>query len=168
MAIYDGDTFTHEGLTFTFRMERDDDHGAPWEDEDGHGPVSDWTRRDKAPGEMVLCEDRGSRRFYDFAAAVRIAKRDGWNAPPYNVPGETKGQRAHKAAMDDFKRLQDWLYDLWNYVGAIVTCTDLPDHPQASLWGIESDAGEYFDEVATELAEELIAQASADIAKAVA
>lgn len=163
-----GDTFTHEGLTFSFEMKHDWDHGAPWIEEAGHGEVSDWTRRDKLPGEMILCEDRGARRFYDFAGAVKTAKRDGWNAKPYDIPGETKGQRAHKAAMADFKRLQDWLYDRWHYVGVIVTCEDLPGRPSESLWGIESDADEYLDEVARELASELIAEAVAEVARAVA
>ena len=166
--MHDGDTFIHDGLTFTFRIERDGDHGAPWDEEDGHGPVSDWTRRDKIPGEMTLCEDRGSRRFYDFAEAVRIAKRDGWNAPPYDVPGETKGQRAHRAAMADFDRLRRWCSDDWCYVGVIVSCDDLPDEPAASLWGIESDAADYLREVAEELAEELIAHAADYVAKACA
>ena len=31
MTLYDGDTFQHDGLTFTFRTERDDHMGAPWE-----------------------------------------------------------------------------------------------------------------------------------------
>lgn len=167
MALYDGATFTHEGLKFTFRMERDDDHGAPWDEECGHGEVSDWTRRDKAPGEMLLCEDRGLKRFYNFAGAVKIAKRDGWNAEPY-MDGETKGQRAHKAALADFDRLRRWCSDDWCYVGVVVICDDMRDEHAQSLWGIESDAEDYLQEVAKELAESLIASAEARVAKAVA
>ncbi len=172
--LYDGDTFTHDGLTFTFRTERDDDTGAPWDEHDGHGPVSEWRSSYngqpvmKRPGQMVLIHDRGSYRLYDFAEAVRMAKRDGWNADPLDVPGETKGQRAHKAAMADFNRLRRWCNDQWYWCGVIVTCDDLPGEPSASLWGIESDAGEYFAEVAKELADEIIAEAVAEVRRAVA
>ncbi len=162
------DTFTHEGLTFSIEIEADLYHGAPWEEEDGHGPVSGWTTRDKRPGEMVLNADRRSKRFYDFAAAVKQARAEGWNAKPYDVPGETKGQRAHKSAMADFERLRAWCNDQWQYVGVVVTCTDLPGEPSESLWGIESDAGEYLQDVARELADEIIAQEAAAISRAVA
>lgn len=166
--MQDGDTFTHEGLTFTLTIECDYDHGAPWDEEDGHGPVTGWERRNKLPGEMILAEDRGFKRFYDFAAAVKIAKRDGWNAKPYDIPGETKGQKARKAALADFNHLRRWLHDDWRYVGVTVTCDDLPGAPSESLWGIESDACEYFAEVAHDLAAEILAQAVADVSRAVA
>jgi hypothetical protein len=87
MAIFtDMDqTATVHGFTLTARIEPDHYHGTPWEECDGHGPVSEWTTRDKAPGELVLCEDRGSRRFYDYAEACRIARRDGWGFMPHKV-----------------------------------------------------------------------------------
>lgn len=159
--LYDGDIFEHEGKTFRFRTEWDDTGDAPWEREDGHGPVSEWTTRDKQPGEMVLCSDHGQKRFYDFAEAVRIARRDGWNAAPYS-DDETPGQRAHKAAMADFKRLSDWCNDRWSYVGVIVewvkeTEAFIEVLDSASLWGIESDARDYFTEVALDLADEILA-----------
>lgn len=83
----EGDKITCEkdGFTVTARIQRDDDIGPPWKVHDGHGPVSDWTRRDKLPGERVLCEDRGSKMYYDIAEAVKIAKRDGWDAEPYAI-----------------------------------------------------------------------------------
>ena len=85
----------------------------------GHGPVSEWTTRAKQLGERVLVEDRrGAKRYYDFAEAVRIAKRDGWDAPPL---GEgTKGQRAARAAEADFNRLRGWCNGDWEYVGIVV------------------------------------------------
>lgn len=169
MTLYNGDTFQHEGLTFTFRIERDDSMGEPWKEHDGHGPVSDWTSRDKCPGEMLLNSDHhGMKRFYDFAAAVAMAKREGWNAKPYDVPGETRGQRAHKAAMADFRRLAEWCNDQWEWVGVIVTCDDLPGVPSESLWGIESDAGECLETVARELAGQIIDSVASEVRKAVA
>jgi len=158
------DIFEHEGIQFSFRTEHDADHEAPWDAEDGHGPVSEWKRHafgmgskpPKKPGEMILVCDRGSYRTYDFAEAVKIAKRDGWDAEPY---GGTKGQKAHRAAMADFDRLRRWCNDQWDYVGVIIEMLDDAGDPMGeteSLWGVESDAGDYFEEVAQELAAEII------------
>lgn len=154
--------FELNGATYAAKLERDEHHGAPWGEEDGHGDVSGWSRSNKAPGEMILCEDRHGidKRFYDFAGAVKRAKAEGWNADPLDVPGETKGQRAHKAAMADYNRLRAWCNDDWCYVGVIVApvcpcCDEVKEDDAQSLWGIESDAGEYLFEVAQELAEEL-------------
>ena len=68
------DTITHNGAMFRVSLEPDTDHGAPWDEENGHGPVSDWRRgpnytghHDKRPGEILLCGDRHAARFYDFA-----------------------------------------------------------------------------------------------------
>lgn len=83
-----GDTITTEidGFTITATIHADTDTRTPWEDDCGHGPVSDWTRRDKAPGELVLNSDHGSKRFYDYAEACRIARRDGWGTlAPYRM-----------------------------------------------------------------------------------
>ncbi len=139
-------------------LERDDgDQDAPWDRECGHGSVSQWTTRAKLPGERVLIEDwRGARRYYDFAEAVRIAKRDRWDAPPY---GEgTKGQRAARAAEADFKRLRGWCNRDWEYIGVVVSVyrdgEEIDTHA-ASLWGIESDCRDYLQEVANELFDEV-------------
>jgi hypothetical protein len=153
--------FELNGVTYAAKLERDEYHGAPWDEECGHGDVTGWERREKAPGEMVLCEDRHAKRFYDFAGAVKRAKAEGWNAAPFYPPGEeTKGQRAHKAALADYNRLRAWCNDDWCYVGVIVApicpcCDEVKDDEAQSLWAIESDAGEYLFEVAQELAAEL-------------
>ncbi|KVZ62234.1 hypothetical protein [Burkholderia ubonensis] len=78
MRLYNGDTFEHEGYTFKVQFERDDDVEEPWNRSEGNGVVSDWTRRDKQPGEVVLTSDRGMYRYYDIAKTNAIAKRDGW------------------------------------------------------------------------------------------
>lgn len=145
-------------LTFKVQIEHDADHGAPWENEDGHGPVSDWTTRDKHPGELVLNTDRGSKRYYDFADACRIALRDGWDAAPHNDGSETKRQQAAKAARANFEHLRGWCDDEWRYVGVIVTLLD--DDGQEtevsdSLWGIEDSDRDYLEETARLLADEL-------------
>ena len=199
------DTIEIDGRTFNVTIEPDSSHGAPWEEEDGHGPVSEWTRRDKRPGERVLCEDRGSRRYYDFAEACRIARRDGWGWLPGQLeivtddegkdPYERRGGTAtcgaytatdtedvnravsavyamHRATMSpkayaagaaerDFERLRAWCAGDWYYVGVVVTercaCCDEYTGASESCWGIESDAEDCLEEVARDLAHEIIA-----------
>lgn len=80
------ETIRIAGFELAVTIEPDSDSGAPWEESDGHGPVSDWTTRDKAPGELVLSHDRSAKRFYDYAEACRIARRDGWGSLwPYTL-----------------------------------------------------------------------------------
>lgn len=158
------DTIERDGFTLRARIEHDEHTGAPWEEHDGHGPVSDWTRRDKLPGELILCDDGRQKRFYDFAEACRIALRDGWNAAPYDVPEETPRQRAAKAARADYDRLRGWCEDQWNWCGVVVTASRAGvELGTASLWGIESDAGSYLVETANELAVEALAEAAAKV-----
>lgn len=152
------DTIEHQGFMFKVELVPDSDHGAPWDEEDGHGVISAWTTRDKKPGERVLNADRSSKRYYDFAATIEIAKRDGWDAKPY---GGTKGEKAARAVEADFQRMRAWCNDQWCYVGIVVTLVndegeDMGE-PSQSLWGIESDCSDYHKEVARELAEEIIA-----------
>lgn len=146
----------HDGKTFQFAVsvEHDDCAGAPWQEHDGHGPVSDWTRRDKRPGEIVLCKDsRGACRFYNFAQAVKIAKRECWDAAPYNTDkSQTKGQQAAKAAAADLKYLRAWCNDEWFY--AAITVTLLDDEGEEteiaqSIGGVELDR--HYDEDSSEV-----------------
>jgi hypothetical protein len=126
----------------------DEDMGPPWKEHDGHGPVSGWENRDKKPGELILNENRGSKRFYDFAEAVKIAKRDGWDTKPYGTG--TKGERAHRAAMADYESLRGWCNDDWHWIGVVVTLCTPEGEFDASLWGIESE-GDYWRDVAVDL-----------------
>lgn len=152
------ENFTHNGFKFCAEIEHDGDTDAPWEHEDGHGPVSEWTSRSKNAGELVLCSDRGRHRFYDFAGAVKLARRDGWDTAPYGQG--TAGQRAERAARADYERLRAWCNDQWSYVGVIVHRLDHDgekiEDQAASLWGIESDAGDYLKEVSRELAADIL------------
>lgn len=168
--LYDGDTFEHRGLTFRVEFPHDEWHGAPWEECDGHGPVSDWTSRAKRPGELILATDRHAYRYYDFQAAVALAKSDGWNAKPYDVPGETRGQRAAKAAVADFEFLRRWCNDDWCYVGVVVTLLDAEgeDVDGRSIWGIDSGSRDYLTDTAHELADELADEHAETLAAAIA
>lgn len=156
-------TIEHEGFTITATLHADDDADAPWDREDGHGTVSDWTTRAKLPGELVLSQDGRSRRFYDFAEACAVARRDGWGATGA-APGASPRALAALAAWRDFERLRTWCADLWHYVGVAVTVTRDADGEAVTLtgpydhalWGIESDAGAYLAEVASDLAREAL------------
>lgn len=132
--------FQRDGFTIKARTEHDDNSTPPWDRSDGHGPVSEWTNRKKEPGERVLASNRGSFRYYDFAQAMVIAKRDGWGWRADEETGEvlTKGQRAAKAVESDFNFLRSWCNDDWHYVGVILSVEKngvVLDNHAASLWG---------------------------------
>lgn len=154
-----GDIFEYKSKKFVIEYEQDDSGDAPWEVSDMHGPVSDWTTRSKSPGEWVLSKDRGSYRYYDAQEAMKIAKKDGWDAAPYNE-GETKGQRAAKAVKSDFEYLRSWCNDEWTYLVVIVYATDDEGEKDPArrsvLGGVESSSNDYILEVAQELADELL------------
>lgn len=204
-------TIERDGFTLSAMLRPDDCSGSPWDNEDGHGPVTDWTTRAKRPSERVLIgERRGHNRYYDFAEACRIALRDGWGAAPYSLEIErgkyglcranghwfddrrnlvaivsdwhddvnaaiaqmyakhratmTPHEYAARAAESDFQRLRGWCDDSWSYVGVVVTASrEGVKLATASLWGIESDAGEYLVETANDLAAEAIDDALATL-----
>lgn len=150
-----------DGFTLTATAHPDPDHAPPWEEYDGHGIVSDWTTREPNEGERILSRDRGkwgAARYYDFAATVELARKDGWG------PGTPE-----EAAEADFARLRDWCNDNWWYVGVAVTVERLGvpltgpyDH---ALWGIESDARAYLAQVAEDLSGEALKAAKAKLAQ---
>ena len=103
----------------------------PLGEHDGHGPVSEWTSRDKRPGERLLCSDRSSKRFYNFAEATRIAKRDGWGLHPDAIAKLAAGMgrqptRKNRGGCreNDFEHLRAWANDEWHWIGVIVTLAD--------------------------------------------
>jgi hypothetical protein len=142
--MQDRTKFIHSGRRFTWHLESDDTASPPWEDGDCWGVVTEWTRRDKHPGERILCADRGSRRFYDVPASMTKAL-EVWGCL-------TRADAAVQVDVD-FKRLRDWCNDYWWCVGVIVT--DCATGETESLWGIESDSTDYFPQVAEELADAL-------------
>lgn len=152
--LIDTETREHRGYTLKLSWYADTYHGAPWEEEDDHGPVSDWESRDKAPGEWILSEDRGSKRIYDAREALAMAKRDGWGLSPEETAKlaatlgrtPTKGQIAARSVELDFRYLREWCNGGWQYVGYTLETTD-PDGEEItlgadpltdSLWGIDS------------------------------
>ena len=152
----DGDIFevpAHPGLHFRVHIESDRDHGTPWENEDGHGPVRCINSNTaKRSGERLLNDYGGGKWLYDWQAACKLARKDGWNAEPFDAPN-----RIERAVQADFDRLRRFLQDDWWYVGVrvgVVTPKGVPLTDTCDLWGIESDCDDYIKEVAHELAAE--------------
>jgi hypothetical protein len=163
------ESITLNGLRFAVRLHFDAGTGRPWEESDGHGPVrtsrtDGWGRwNSKRAGEVVLSSDRFTCWLYDVAEALRIAKRDGWGLSP-----EARAKLADKLKREptaaevraeavrlDMERLRGWLEDRWHWCIVVVTLLDTDGDTTWEydcLGGIESDAGEYLDEVAADLA----------------
>lgn len=176
--VCDGDTITaqHDGFTLTATIHADNDYGSPWDECDGHGPVSDWTSRDKKPGELILSSDRSSKRFYDYAEACKIAARDGWGMTGGKLTGESKRAYAARAAMHDYKALKAWCNDEWSYCGVAVTVSrndvQLTGDYNHALWGIERNYpgsdNSYLRDVANEYASQALDAARIKLAELVA
>lgn len=133
---------------------------APWENSDGYGIVSDWVKRGKRSGELILNSEKWAFRYYDFAGTIKLAACDGWGLAPSKLKKltEQKGriptprEIVVEAVMSDYERLRAWYNDEWHYIGVNVTA---PDGETESVWGIESDADDYIQDVAQELAQQL-------------
>jgi hypothetical protein len=154
---YRTETQEHNGSTYRIEWFYDHDVGAPWDEHDGHGSVSDWTTRDKRPGELVLSQDRSRKRFYDFQAAVQEARQDGWNTEPYNWP--SKGAQAVAAVLADFNHLKAWCDDQWHWCGIRVTLLDDEGDDtdkDASLWGMEESWSKASDAYHADVIQDLI------------
>jgi hypothetical protein len=148
MRLYDGDTFDHKGREYIFRAEHDSDAGTPWEREDGHGPVSDWTNREKAPGERLLHSDRHAKRYYDFAEACKIARRDGWGLGEVELAKlekqlgrkPKKGEIIAASVEADFDYLRRWCTDQWEYI--CISVEHVESGRKEYLGGVDSDSPE--------------------------
>lgn len=174
--LYDGDTFEYRGYNFRVDLRRDDAIGEPWKEYDGHGVVSEWTSRAKRPGERVLAEDRSRKIFYDIERTIAIARRDGWGVrrpgtdgtsrDDYKpLPNETKRAYVARAVDADFDFLRGFVTDQWWYVSVGVVLLDEDEDEtdeRAYLGGVESNAGAYLDDVAFELADEILSRVEVD------
>ncbi len=156
------ETFEHDGREYRLRLEPDD-LPPPWKWSGGCGEVSEWVRRDKRPGERVLMSDRGSYRYYDVQATMRVARRDGWGLSPGDkarlagrlgrpVETLTAGEVCAAAVEADFERLRAWCNGDWEYV--CIRVTD-DEGESAYLGGVESDCHDFIMECARELADGL-------------
>ena len=120
----------------------------------------------------MLCHDGMMRRHYDFAEAMKIAKRDRWGLNDAELAKltaklgrtPTPGEIRESAVEHDFQYLKDWCDDKWHYIGVIVTLYDAEGEEQddRSLWRVE-DHGDHYQTIASGLADELIAAHELDV-----
>jgi hypothetical protein len=158
------------GWRAEIKTEYDDAMGEPWKEHDGHGVISEWRSKDidPSPSERVLCEDRGSARYYDVAATLILARKDGWGcgidahkhrrvAKTADNPWGISRAAIACAVERDYERMRGWCRDDWQWIGVIATVYDADGEKVSdeSLWGIESD-GDYWREVAAELVNQQI------------
>lgn len=145
------ETVTHQSYNVRVKIEFDELIRQPWKENDGHGPVSEWRKREtKTPGERILHSDGNSCLFYDFGAAVRIAKKDGWDAPPYKTG--TKGEQAVRAVEADYKYLRGFCNDDWYYVVVTVEVTRKGEQVSLDNCGGVESLNDYWREHAAESA----------------
>lgn len=144
------------GLEFTFSLLVDDMSEPPWEREDGHGPVrAAWAPCGlrgagiKRPGERVIHWDGRTGYLYDWQAACKRARTDGWDAEPYGAPN-----RIERAVRADMDRMRKFLQGLWWYAGIEVKCKQHPELTD-SVFGYESDQKRDYETAARELAHEI-------------
>lgn len=148
---------TVQDLEFDVETEHDPHADAPWDIGDGHGPVRSVRARYglagsglKRSGERVLHWNGYDVWFYDWAAACKKAREEGWNAAPYDAPN-----RIERAAQADFDHLRAYLRQDWYYCAVTVTG---PDGKSESLAYVEYQVYEknaYVEETARELADNL-------------
>lgn len=160
------ETFTHAGRLFEVALFADDDNAPPWERADGHGPVRYISDSEPlAPGETVLYDCPRGRYVYDLRAAIKQSMREGWGRPCKEMR-ETLARQLRKpaskvSAIDaDMAFLRGWCADDWSYIGASVRIIGADGEPvgedfEHALWGFES-SGDYWQEVAAELAENIL------------
>jgi len=161
------DTFEHKGRSFSVEY-LDDDLGPPWIECDGCGIVSDWTSRDKRPGESILCSDGRFHRYYDVQATIAKATKESWglSAEALDALRQTQDHEPTckeiiaEAVERDFEYLHAWCNDQWRYVCLHVTLLDeneeLTDYEEY-LGGVECDwSKSWHKDCARELADQLL------------
>lgn len=145
-------------------VKHDDSMGPPWEECAGHGPVSEWTGRDKRPGEWVLVDNGTKKRFYDFQNAMKEARKN-WGLSDEHKAELTKklgrtptsGEIANEAVRRDFNLLKGWCDGEWEYLTILVTLLDPNDCEIGcdSMGGVES-FGDYRRECVADMGTTLI------------
>lgn len=100
-------------ILFAVTLSADDFNEPPWDRSEGHGPVRmiNSERERKRPGERPLWEERHTTWLYDWQAACKLARKDGWNARPYDAP-----KRVERAVNADYDFLRSYLCGDWGYV----------------------------------------------------
>jgi len=148
-AYHTEDYIDDDGSRFRVEYEYDHDADYPWENAASYyqGIVSDWTTRDKRPGELLLCESRGFKRYYDFQGSLKRAKDEDWDSVSL-LPKKERGIELVCLVREDYERIRDWCNDKWHYMGIVAfpltADGDELRSQEQSTWGIESDTDPAF------------------------
>jgi len=169
MKTYTAEDITGETLclfplpwTIKITLESDDCCGKPWQEQCGHGDVSEWVRRDKRPSERLLYSDTCGKLFYDFAGAVETAKHQGWGCDLVKLEKElgrkpTKGEIAVQAVESDFELLRRWCEGDWFYgVLCVRLVAEDGDIIETEYLGGVSSDGEHWKECAADMINTLL------------
>lgn len=136
--------------TFRVNIIADLDADAPWDSEEGHGPVTEWVRREATSSEWLLNSGRGAYRYYNHVEAKKLAAIDGWGGC-----GDTRDEQSDDAVRKDYADLKAWCNDEWRYVGIeVYPLTKDGDELKSkaeSVWGIRSDDTDYIKNVTEDL-----------------
>lgn len=161
MQAIDTFEFTAHGRGWVAYVYPDDDAGAPWENEDGHGEVMWISDREALPrGWTVIHDADRGRWIYNTGAAIVKARRENWGIDEksrYFRVGMSRGARAYAAVKGNRDYLAGYLRDEWGYLGVSVQPAGTPDDFRAALWGVVSGDDGYLCHVASEMAHEWLA-----------
>lgn len=156
--IHTEDFTTAKGTHYRVEIMPDGTNLTPWVLLDSYGPVSEWTRRDKRAGELILATDGRSKRLYNFQEAIKKAKAEGWGCDGL-TGNETPGEKAVKAVMADFKYFKAWCNNEWHYAVLHVVLLDSEGEEIAEyddyLGGVEYGLSDYWEKEAANMAEGL-------------
>jgi len=156
------DTFT-PAPGFVARVYLNEDHGNPWDEEDGHVSPEYFVRRDDVPSGWAIMSTHGRGYWaYDLGAALMKASREKWglstDSREYKAirikEGHKKPTRAqirYAAVKADAWRMAEFINGDWGYVGVSVTREDEEETYDHAVWGIESDDQSFWQEIAKEL-----------------
>lgn len=183
LGVYENSVaFEEAGFTITLRLE-DDEMPRGLDEDEALGEFSEYPS--EKPGEYVKVEPDSHAMFRLVDAGIVGCNVYGEAAPCYwtnSRTGSVADTREYasrgKAGMsrgvaDEWARENQRMFyeralrtiegDI-SYVGVVATASRAGvEMGSASLWGIESDAGDYFNEVATDLVSEAIAYANEEI-----
>lgn len=182
MSVYIGEsfTFTVDGHEFRADIREDSSLGSPWKICDGNIDVTRVSHGyAKRASECFLYV--GGRREYSYiyhvGKAQAKARAESWGctdrtrvafvAKHRREPGPR--EMAVLAVRDNAEYLAGWCAGIWQYVGIEVSMLDAEGEAVpgrgGSLWGVES-LGDYArDEIAPELAREILAELARDQAR---
>lgn len=155
----------HGDYQILLKWYHDEHQGNPWEEHEGHGIVREArvpkyaSRGAKKPGELVLHSGLSTVLFYDYAATLKIARRDGWGISEEERSKmekelgrkATRREETARSVVLDYEFLRKFCTGDIYYVGYTIEVegTSYED----SLWGIMSDDMEFHAKEALEEAE---------------